>query len=264
MAAGGVRRVTRPRQAFLRPRAGRRQNGSGPRDHGLPDLALRRHVERPAGTVSGRDLEKRRYRESQRGQADRRVEVGRRSDDREARDGRREKRSVHLRAAAHRAQPHLAAEDRSALLAPPPRLRRRRRRASGRARWSRRDAEGQGLPGGPAVRRKLCAIAAAVIALSGTFDRPEGPYYGLHYTWTVLADGTSWWKHVEFLADDSLQGRETGSPGHRRAAEYVVSEFRKSGLEPAGTNGFIQTVAFKTRRIDEAHSSLSLTRYGRN
>ena len=113
------------------------------------------------------------------------------------------------------------------------------------------------------MRRKLCAIAAAVIALSGTFDRPEGPYYGLHYTWTVLADGTSWWKHVEFLADDSLQGRETGSPGHRRAAEYVVSEFRKSGLEPAGTNGFIQTVAFTTRRIDEARSSLSLARDGR-
>ena len=79
----------------------------------------------------------------------------------------------------------------------------------------------------------------------------------------AAADGNRWWKHVEFLADDSLQGRNTGSPGHKRAAEYVAAEFRKAGLEPAGTNGFIQAVMFKTRQIDEAHSSLSLTRAGR-
>ena len=79
----------------------------------------------------------------------------------------------------------------------------------------------------------------------------------------AIADGNSWWKHIEFLADDSLQGRNTGSPGHKRAAEYVAGEFKKAGLEPAGTNGFIQTVAFKTRQIDEAHSSLSLTRSGK-
>ena len=29
-------------------------------------------------------------------------------------------------------------------------------------------------------------------------------------TATVAADGNSWWKHVEFLADDALQGRDTG------------------------------------------------------
>ena len=79
----------------------------------------------------------------------------------------------------------------------------------------------------------------------------------------AAADGNRWWKHIEFLADDSLQGRDTGSPGHKRAAEYVAAEFQKAGLEPAGTSGFIQPVAFKTRQIDEAHSSLSLTRTGK-
>jgi hypothetical protein len=79
----------------------------------------------------------------------------------------------------------------------------------------------------------------------------------------AAADGNSWWKHVAFLADDSLQGRNTGSAGHRRAADYVAREFAKAGLEPAGTSGFMQAVAFKTRQIDETHSSLSLTRQGR-
>jgi Zn-dependent M28 family amino/carboxypeptidase len=66
------------------------------------------------------------------------------------------------------------------------------------------------------------------------------------------------------LADDSMEGRNTSSPGHKRAAEYVAAQFKKAGLEPAGTNGFIQAVKFKTRKIDEAHSSLALERDGKS
>jgi Zn-dependent M28 family amino/carboxypeptidase len=43
--------------------------------------------------------------------------------------------------------------------------------------------------------------------------------------------------HVEFLASDLLEGREVGSRGHRIAAGYVASEFRKLGLQPGGPNG---------------------------
>jgi len=79
----------------------------------------------------------------------------------------------------------------------------------------------------------------------------------------TAADGNRWWKHVEFLASDALQGRNTGTAGHRRAAEYVATQFRNAGLEPAGTAGYLQAVGFKTRQIDEAQSSVSLTRDGR-
>jgi Zn-dependent M28 family amino/carboxypeptidase len=72
-----------------------------------------------------------------------------------------------------------------------------------------------------------------------------------------------WWSHVKILADDSMEGRNTGSPGHKRAAEYVAAQFQKAGLEPAGTNGFIQPVKFKARAIDEARSSLALARDGK-
>src|SRR6185369_7628381 len=44
--------------------------------------------------------------------------------------------------------------------------------------------------------------------------------------------------------------------------EYVADQLKKSGVEPAGTNGYIQTVGFRTRQIDESRSSLSLTRHG--
>jgi Zn-dependent M28 family amino/carboxypeptidase len=74
---------------------------------------------------------------------------------------------------------------------------------------------------------------------------------------------TQWWAHVEALANDGMEGRDTGSPGHKRASEYVASQFRKAGLEPAGVDGYIQPVDFKTRRIVESASSLNLVRDGR-
>jgi Zn-dependent M28 family amino/carboxypeptidase len=71
-----------------------------------------------------------------------------------------------------------------------------------------------------------------------------------------------WWAHIEFLADDKLQGRDTGSEGHRIAAQYVADNFKRGGLKPAGTNGYIQTVRFHSRRIVEDQSSLALVRNG--
>ena len=51
---------------------------------------------------------------------------------------------------------------------------------------------------------------------------------------------------VEFLASDSLEGRDTGSRGYLIAADYVASQFRSIGLEPAGDNGgWYQQVPFR-------------------
>ena len=71
-----------------------------------------------------------------------------------------------------------------------------------------------------------------------------------------------WWRHVQFLADDALEGRQTGSEGYRKAASYVVSHFEKAGLKPAGSKGFLQSVAFSRRRILEDQSRVSLVRDG--
>ncbi len=76
-------------------------------------------------------------------------------------------------------------------------------------------------------------------------------------------DGQSWWAHVKFLADDNLEGRETGSEGLRKAESYVVDHFRKAGLQPAGTNGFYQPVKFISRQIAEKDSSAALVVSGK-
>jgi len=44
-------------------------------------------------------------------------------------------------------------------------------------------------------------------------------------------------QHVSFLASDELKGRGNGSPELERAAEYLATQFRSYGLEPAGDRG---------------------------
>ncbi len=46
------------------------------------------------------------------------------------------------------------------------------------------------------------------------------------------------------LADDSMQGRMTGSPGGKRAADFIVREMKAIGLEPVGDSGYLQRVPF--------------------
>jgi hypothetical protein len=78
-----------------------------------------------------------------------------------------------------------------------------------------------------------------------------------------LFDGASWWHHVEFLADDNLEGRETGSAGLRKAESYVVDLLKKANLQPAGVDGFYQPVKFVSREIVEKDSSAALISDGK-
>ncbi len=46
--------------------------------------------------------------------------------------------------------------------------------------------------------------------------------------------------HIQFLADDKLEGRRTGSAGEKLAMEYISAQFQRNGLSPKGDNGFYQ------------------------
>lgn len=71
-----------------------------------------------------------------------------------------------------------------------------------------------------------------------------------------------WWSYVETLAADSMEGRGTGQPGYKRAAEFVAAELRRLGVQPAGERGYFQQVRFITRELDWERSSLALVRDG--
>ena len=64
--------------------------------------------------------------------------------------------------------------------------------------------------------------------------------------------------HVEFLADDLLEGRGTGARGGDIAAHYIAAQFALDGLEPAGDDGsYLQRVAFTgVQTLDGTSASL--------
>jgi Peptidase family M28 len=72
------------------------------------------------------------------------------------------------------------------------------------------------------------------------------------------AAAKSWWANVQYLAGDSLEGRETGSHGFDLAASYVQDQFKQAGLTPAGTAGFFESVAFHVTQPDPSQSSWEL------
>ncbi|HEX8062405.1 MAG TPA: peptidase M28, partial [Allosphingosinicella sp.] len=80
---------------------------------------------------------------------------------------------------------------------------------------------------------------------------------------TAAERAERWWADVSALAADDMEGRLTGTHGYQRAADYVVSQLRAIGLEPAGTEGFFQPVAFEEQFVDPAGSSAALVANGR-
>ena len=46
--------------------------------------------------------------------------------------------------------------------------------------------------------------------------------------------------HVQYLADDKLEGRRTGTQGEVLAMQYICKQYEQIGIEPRGNNGYVQ------------------------
>ena len=65
------------------------------------------------------------------------------------------------------------------------------------------------------------------------------------------------------MASDANEGRDTGSEGYRRAERYVVEQFEKLGLKPAGEKGYAQPVALHSVELDAGATTVDLVREGK-
>jgi hypothetical protein len=82
---------------------------------------------------------------------------------------------------------------------------------------------------------KRILIAGFVFSTLSTFaqkaTKPDA------YAKTITADDLK--KHLYIVAGPEMEGRETATPGQKRAAAYIESQFRSLGLQP-GNNGSYQ------------------------
>jgi hypothetical protein len=71
-------------------------------------------------------------------------------------------------------------------------------------------------------------------------------------------------KHLEIIAHDTLEGRETGKEGQRKAAIYLRSQFDRIGLEPVTINGeetFYQKFQLYRRKWGETSLTVNGKKY---
>lgn len=83
------------------------------------------------------------------------------------------------------------------------------------------------------------AALASVSAIAIASDAPEP---------TFTAEGVR--AHIEFLADDLLEGRDAGTRGYDIAARYVATELEGLGLKPGNGESWYQNVPFVERAPD--------------
>lgn len=66
--------------------------------------------------------------------------------------------------------------------------------------------------------------------------------------------------HIRYLAQDSLRGRQAGTPGEALAARYIADHFRQFGLQPLGEDStYYQQFTVNMATLNNPHSADSVT-----
>ena len=72
---------------------------------------------------------------------------------------------------------------------------------------------------------------------------------------TITADDLR--KHLTIIAADNMEGRETGEPGQKKAAQYLKAQFQGLGLPAIGEGGgYFQTIVFRNQNWSNLEMTL--------
>src|SRR5262245_43323044 len=96
------------------------------------------------------------------------------------------------------------------------------------------------------------AVCAVIIAAALYFQTTTGPgRRAITAPEPAIASGSTrsvdrdrLMADMTLLASSQMQGRETGTPGGRKARAWIVGQFQAIGLEPAGDEGYLQPFSF--------------------
>lgn len=110
--------------------------------------------------------------------------------------------------------------------------------------------------------RILIAMASILLLFACSKDSNEIPGIGSAEIGLETALATISRDNIQaslnYLAADEREGRMTGSRGYDESAQCVADQFAAIGLEPGGTDGWMQQIPFITRMIDVENSGVTL------
>ena len=66
----------------------------------------------------------------------------------------------------------------------------------------------------------------------------------IKFSKTIVAEDLK--QHLSVLASDSLEGRETGKPGQKMAADYIMNHFKNIGIPPYNKKTYYQKFKIKS------------------
>ena len=103
----------------------------------------------------------------------------------------------------------------------------------------------------------LLLISPSLVAqsISTTFDSTA-----YQYAQTITVDELR--EHLEVLAADAMEGRETGQPGQKKAAQYIANTFQQAGLAAGvGDTTYFQTFPIVETSWDEPYIAVDKQEY---
>lgn len=102
----------------------------------------------------------------------------------------------------------------------------------------------------------LPLVLAGLAACSQTKEAEKAPLNAIDFASVI--DSSYLHKHLSVIAHDSLQGRDTGSEGQRKAGEYIIKEYKRLGIVSGIEDGsYLQPVEFNTSKLNSVTYSVN-------
>jgi len=114
----------------------------------------------------------------------------------------------------------------------------------------------------------ICFILSSLGAISQTIQTVLNPPFSRQYdpiqepilTVKELASSITSAElrdHLMVIASDEFEGRETGMPGQKKAAEYIANYFKELGIEPYDGESYFQEFPLKRRKYTSTTVSVN-------
>ncbi|MDH4048813.1 MAG: M28 family metallopeptidase [Gammaproteobacteria bacterium] len=106
---------------------------------------------------------------------------------------------------------------------------------------------------------KRPAIYSCLVCFAVACSPPEQVAENGHAVALGSITGAEIRAHMEVLAADEMQGREAGTDGYKKAADYVAGQYRAIGLLPIGDDhSYFQQIEFFETRLEPESARLVL------
>lgn len=97
-------------------------------------------------------------------------------------------------------------------------------------------------------------LLLAAIQLSAQYDRYPTDH-SIRYANTITTEDL--FRHLTIIADDEMEGRETGQEGQYKAARYLEDHIKHLGYEPVGpNNSYSQAISYISERWKNIEMSI--------